>query len=320
MPAALDLSVLIVSYNTRELLSSCLASLRDAVGSCSYEVIVADNASSDGSVAMLRSDWPDVAVIEMGSNAGFGRANNAAMSRASGRHILLLNSDTEAFPGSLEQLVRFLDEHPDAGVAAPRLLNADLTDQRTARAFPTAGAVFFGRKTLFTKLFPNNTYARRYMLRDRQSDTEPYAVDWVSGACMMVPRAVIDRVGPLDERFFMHWEDADWCRRIGAAGYRVYCVPTARVVHLEGQSERSFGGVARPRRVGRPARLVWIFHQSAYYYFTKHHAPQPWNPLRIVAAIGLMGRAATIIVANAVSNQLSARAAAPGRALREQPR
>ncbi len=320
MATAPDLSILIVSYNTRDLLSACLASLHDAVGSCTYEVIVADNASSDGSVAMLRSDWPEVVVVEMGANTGFGRANNAAMAQASGRYVLLLNSDTQAFPGSLELLVRFMDEHPEAGVAAPRLLNADLTDQGTARSFPSAGAALFGRKALLTRLFPNNPYARRYMLRDRQSDTEPYRVDWVSGACMMVPRAIIDQVGTLDERFFMHWEDADWCRRIGAAGYCVYCVPRARVVHLEGQSERSYGGVTRPRRSGRPARLVWVFHQSAYYYFTKHHAPQPWNPLRFAVAAGLMGRAAAIIVANAVVNWLRTRSSAPVRALRHQPR
>jgi N-acetylglucosaminyl-diphospho-decaprenol L-rhamnosyltransferase len=315
-----DLSVLIVSYNTRVLLSSCLASLHDAVGSCTYEVIVADNASSDGSVAMLRADWPEVAVVEMGGNTGFGRANNAAMARAAGRHILLLNSDTEAFPGSLEQLIQFLDEHPEAGVAAPKLLNADFTDQGTARAFPTAAAVLFGRKALLTKLFPNNPWAQRYMLRHRQSDVEPFPVDWVSGACMMVPRAVVDQVGNLDERFFMHWEDADWCRRIGDAGYGVYCVPTARVVHLEGQSERSFGGVSRPKRVGRPAKLVWIFHQSAYYYFTKHHARQPWHPLRLIAGVGLMARAAAIIAANAATNRLHSRSAPPVGRLRQQPR
>jgi len=320
VPGPPDLSVAIVSYNTRELLSRCLASLRDAVGSCSYEVIVADNASSDGSVAMLCADWPNVAVIEMGGNTGFGRANNAAMAQASGRYILLLNSDTEAFPGSIEGLIHFMDEHPEAGVAAPKLLNADLTDQGTARAFPTAAAVLFGRKALLTKLFPGNPWARRYMLQNRQSDTEPFPVDWVSGACMMVPRTVIDEVGSLDERFFMHWEDADWCRRIGQAGYCVYCVPTARVVHLEGQSERSFGGLARPRRVGRPAKLVWIFHQSAYYYFTKHHARQRWNPIRLIAGVGLMSRAAAIIVANAVANRLRSHLAAPISRLHQQPR
>jgi GT2 family glycosyltransferase len=319
MATRVDLSILIVSYNTRDLLSACIASLPDAVGKYQHEVIVADNASQDDSVEMLRRDWPGVRVVEMGGNTGFGRATNRALTMANGRHYLLLNSDTIALPGSLASLIEFLDATPEAGVAAPRLLNTDLTDQGTARAFPTPAAALFGRKSLLTRLFPNNPWARRYMLRHHQSETEPYSVDWVSGACMMVPRPVVDLVGALDERFFMHWEDADWCHRIGDAGYGVYCVPHARVVHHEGQSEKAYGA-ARRQRIGRPARLVWVFHQSAYYYFTKHHAPQPWNPLRLIAALGLGARAGAIIAANAVNNRLRLHQSAPSRSLGQQPR
>jgi len=295
-PVAPALSVLVVNFNTRDLLGACLRSLPAALRRHGHEVIVADNGSTDGSVAMLRREWPSVAVLELGANLGFARANNRALARARGRYALLLNSDTEVQPDSLDRLVDFLDVTPSAGVAAPRLLNTDLSDQGTARAFPTPPAVLFGRRSPLTRLFPRNRWSRRYMVgRDRSGDG-PFEVDWVSGACLMVRREVVATAGPLDEGFFMYWEDADWCRRIKTAGYRVYCVPGARVVHHEGQS----GG-------NRRARLVWTFHRSAYRYYVKHHAPQPWNPLRAVAGVGLAARAALMVAATVVGGHRSNR-------------
>src|SRR3990170_827840 len=144
-PVAPALSVLVVNFNTRDLLGACLRSLPAALRRHGHEVIVADNGSTDGSVAMLRREWPSVAGLELGANLGFARANNRALARARGRYALLLNSDTEVQPDSLDRLVDFLDVTPSAGVAAPRLLNTDLSDQGTARAFPTPPAVLFGR-------------------------------------------------------------------------------------------------------------------------------------------------------------------------------
>jgi GT2 family glycosyltransferase len=277
------LSVLVVSFNTRDLLGACLRSLPAGLRRHGYEVIVADNGSNDGSVAMLRRDWPSVTVLELGANLGFARATNRALAHARGRHALLLNSDAEIQPEALDRLVDFLDATPSAGVAAPRLLNTDLSDQGTARAFPTPAVVLFGRRSPLTRLFPRNRWSRRYLVgRDRAGD-RPFEVDWVSGACMMVRREAVAAAGPLDEGFFMYWEDADWCRRIKTSGYHVYCVPGARVIHHEGGSSG-----------GRRARLVWTFHRSAYRYFAKHHAPQPWNPLRAVVGAGLTVRAALL--------------------------
>lgn len=282
-----DLSVLIVSYNTRALLDACLHALQATVRT-SYEVIVVDNASHDGSSEMLRTRWPEVRVFAMRDNLGFARAVNLALANASGQYLLLLNPDTRVLPEALDQLVAFLAEHPNAGVAAPQLLNADLTDQGTARAFPTPWATIFGRKSLLTRLFPHNRWSRRYMVGKQLKGAHPFVVDWVSGACMMVRRDVLGNVGPLDEHFFMYWEDADWCRRIGAAGYAVYCVPGAQVIHYEGQSS-----------AGRPSRLIWTFHRSVYRYYTKHHLTPRWHPLRPFVAVGLTFRAAAIIATNA---------------------
>jgi GT2 family glycosyltransferase len=284
---ACDISVVIVSYNTRDLLDACVESIADAVRAHNYEILVADNGSSDGSVDMLRRNWPNVRVIELGINLGFACANNVAIRRAHGRYVLLLNSDAEAAPGAIDTLLEFADSRPDAGICAPRLLNSDLSDQGTARTFPTPANVVFGRKSSLTRAFPRNRWSRRYMIGRQHAGDEAFRVDWVSGACMLVRRAAFEQAGLLDEGFFMYWEDADWCRRIGRAGFNVYCVPRARVVHHEGGSSGR-----------RPARLVWAFHRSVYRYYAKHEAPQVWNPLRVVAAVGLTARAASIVAVN----------------------
>jgi len=281
---ALDISVITVTYECGELVGPMLASLTAAAPRYSTEVIVVDNASTDGVVDIVRSRLPGARVIQMGENAGFARANNRGIAAARGNYVMLLNPDTVCEPGALDALGRFLDDEPRAAVAAPRLLYPDLRDQGTARSFPTAAAALFGRRSLLTKLFPRNRWSRRYLKgRDHRGD-EPFEVDWVSGAAMMVRRSAIDRVGGLDEKFFMHWEDADWCHRMKDAGFAVYAVPVSRIVHHEGGSRR-----------GWPPRQLRAFHAGAYRYYTKHHAPQWWNPFKYIAGAGLGMRAAILI-------------------------
>jgi len=284
-----EVSVAIVTYNARRVLGDCLDSLPAALSRHSYEVIVADNGSVDGTTGAVRAAAPAVRLIELGANRGFSYANNKAIHAARGRYVLLLNPDTVAGPGSIDDLVAFADADPAIGVVAPRLLNADATDQGTARAFPTPAAALFGRHSLLTRLFPNNRWSRRYLVGRQHTGDAPFEIDWVSGACMLVSRRAIDAAGSLDEGFFMYWEDADWCRRIKRSGYRVFCVPSARVVHLDGS------------RGHLPAYQVWAFHSSAYRYYSKHHARQSWNPLRALAAFVLYGRAALIIARNQIA-------------------
>lgn len=281
---AVDISIITVSFECQELLRPMLASLAGAAEGRTFEVIVVDNASSDGVMEMLRAEWPAVNALEMGENAGFARANNRGIGAARGRYVMLLNPDTVAHAVSLTTLAEFLDAHPRAAIAAPRLLYPDLTDQGTARSFPTATAALFGRRSLMTKLFPQNPWSRRYLSGRAHTDASPFEIDWVSGAAMMVRREAIDRVGPLDEGFFMHWEDADWCHRMKDAGLSVHCVPAARIVHHEGGSRR-----------GWPPRQLRAFHKGAYRYYAKHHAKHWWNPLRYIAAAGLSLRAAALI-------------------------
>lgn len=234
--SAPDLSVIIVNWNTRELLRQCLASIPCGLDAAHRaDVWVVDNASHDGSAAMAAEHFPDAHLIANTDNAGFARANNQAIRRASGRYVLLLNSDTKVLPGALSALVAFMDARPEAGAAGCRLLNADGSKQRSAwMTYPTlgsiaAGAFWLGRLPLLKKRF----------LREEQTlnaATEPLPVKHLLGACLMVRRSLLAQVGLMDEGYFMYLEETDWCHRIEAAGGRIFFVPGAEIVHFGQQS------------------------------------------------------------------------------------
>lgn len=275
------LSVLLVTYCSAGFIDDCLAAVRATVAT-PHEVVAVDNASADGSLEHLRVHWPAVLSLGMGRNAGFAQANNLALEHSTGRYVLLLNGDAVVQPAALDRLVGYLDGHPDVAVVGPRLEYPDGRDQGTARSFPTPAAAVFGRRSPLTQLWPGNPWSRRYLRPT--STTSPYDVDWMSGACLMVRRSVVERVGPLDPGFFMHWEDADWCRRIKTAGGRVVCVPAAVVVHAEGGSRR-----------GWPLVQVVAFHRGAYRYYAKHHLGGPLRALRPLAAALLTLRGGLVL-------------------------
>jgi GT2 family glycosyltransferase len=288
-PSAADLDVVVVAYRSRDYVTACLDSLEAARDDLRVEVTVVDNDSVDGTVEAVRSRRPSLGLhataVPMGTNAGFARASNTGIARGRAPYVLLLNPDTVVGRGSLTSLVRFAQQHPHAGVVAPRLTNPDGSDQLTARAFPTPAAAVFGRRSPLTRWFPRNPWSSRVLAgREASTGTQPFRVDWVSGAAMLVPRRVIEHVGGLDEGFFLFWEDADWCRRIHDAGYEVWCLPSVHVVHDEGGTRR---------HSWTPVTLR-SFHAGAYRYWRKHHAPQPWNPLRWSAAALLTLRAVVL--------------------------
>lgn len=285
-----DLVVVVVTYNSVAFIDECLHAVPAACGTASFRTVVVDNASADGTAEHIRRSFPDVTVIDMGGNAGFARANNRAIAAVDGRAYVLLNGDAVPRPGSLETLLSTADGDPRAGIVAPLLLNPDGTDQGTARAFPTPVAAVFGRRSPLTRLFPDNRWSRAYLVGRHRSGTAPFEVDWVSGACMLVPRRVIEAVGPLDEGFFMYWEDADWCRRARSGGYATLCVPAAEVVHDEGSSS---GGGWAPRQTLR-------FHRSAYRYYAKHHLAGARAPFRPLAAAVLGARATAVVARDAL--------------------
>jgi len=234
----MDLSIVIVNWNVRELLRRCLSSLGRGearlASTFTAEVIVVDSASSDGSVEMVRRDFPGVRLIASDENLGYSRGNNLGAAEAGGRYLLLLNPDTEVVGDALATMVRYLDAHPAVGVVGPQLRYPNGTLQSSRRRFPTL-ATAFCESTLLHQWFPKNQVARRYHLADRPADT-PQAVDWLVGAALMIRREVWRQVGPLDESFFMYFEELDWCRHCRAAGWEIHYLPAAQIIHHEGKS------------------------------------------------------------------------------------
>jgi GT2 family glycosyltransferase len=272
----IDLSALIVNWNVRDLLRRCLQSVLTHSFPGSLEVIVVDNGSTDGSVEMVRTEFPQVHLIANPDNRGFTAANNQGLAVARGRYVLLLNPDTEVVDDALATMVAFVDTHPDVGVVGPQLLNPDGTVQSSRRRFPTLATALF-ESTWLQPYAPRRLLTRYYVL-DR-SDDEVQDVDWVTGAALMARREAIEQVGPLDEEFFMYSEELDWCRRFRAAGWRVVYLPTARVIHHEGKSSEQV----------LPARHIH-FQTSKVRYFRKYHGPVAAEVLRLVLLGNYLGQ------------------------------
>lgn len=235
--ATLDLSIVVVSWNVKTLLAACLQSIYaslSAPDAPSCEVIVVDSASSDGSAEMVQSEFPQVRLLAQQENVGFTRGNNLAIAQSHGRYLLLLNPDTVVIGPALAKMVAYMDTHPQVGVLGPQLLNPDGSVQSSRRRFPTLATAFW-ESTVLHEWFPYNAAARRYHMQDRPDDEEQ-EVDWVTGACFLVRREALARVGLLDEGFFMYSEELDLAYRIKRAGWRVVYLPSAQVIHHEGQS------------------------------------------------------------------------------------
>jgi hypothetical protein len=279
------LSIIIVSYNTRDELEKCITSIYENTHDISFEIIVSDNNSGDGSADMIDTKFPQVKLLRNNGNLGFARATNKAIAISHGRYILLLNSDTIVLPRSLNNMVKFLSDHPDAGAVGAKMLYPDHTLQRTARSFPTPMASFFGRKSFLTKILPGNKFSKRYMMTDKEESNKPYEVDWVSGGAMMIKNETVEHVGVLDERFFIYWEDADWCFRIKKNGWKVFCIPSAPIIHYEGRSSKN-----------DRLRLIIHFHKSVYMFYRKHYIKSHYSIMNIGAVLGLTLRALLIYI------------------------
>jgi len=247
--AAPDISVIIVSYNTRELLLTCLKSVFASRGAGEFEVIVVDNASTDGSRDAVRKNYPAVKIIENPGNVGCSGGNNVGFKAASGKYMLLLNSDAELRPDGMKLLGEFMDSHPGAGAAGPRLVYSDGTTQPSVDSKPNLFTEFLHLFRV-NKLLPGEAVRRAAApilskaggktvgtyFRTYSGDLEPAEVDCVSGACMIVRADIVRETGGFDPEFFMYMEDMDWCVRIKEAGAGVYYVPEVEVVHHVGRS------------------------------------------------------------------------------------
>ncbi len=233
----MTLSIIIVSYNVRQFLENAIASIERALEGIDGEVFVVDNNSADGSADMVKTKFPRVCLIESSENAGFAKANNIALRRARGEFILLINPDTVVQEDTFRVMLRFFRDVPDAGMAGCKILNPDGSFQLPCRrSFPTPWVAFtkiFGLSALFPKSRLFGRYNLTYL-----DENETYRVEALGGAFMMMRREAYEKVGGLDERFFMYGEDIDWCYRVGKAGFGVYYVHSTKIIHFKGESTK----------------------------------------------------------------------------------
>ncbi len=263
MPTALlqpDLSICIVAWNVREVLRDCLRSIRRAAPDLDYQILVVDNCSGDGTGTMVESEFPEVVLIANSRNRGFAAACNQALGASRGRYLVLLNPDTLVSAGALEEMVRFLDLHPAAGGAGPRLRNPDGSPQPSVRGFPTISSAL-GKFTILGELGFFRRSAADYLQADFDYD-RPAVVDQPMGAALFLRREALDEVGLLDERFFLYFEEVDLCRRLTRSGRPLWYNPAAEIVHRGGESTGQEGG-----------RALYYFYQSQFRYFQKVYSP-----------------------------------------------
>jgi len=278
----LDLSIIIVNWNTRDMLLTCIASVYKTVRRATFEVVLVDNGSTDDSVAAVKDRFPDVLIIENGQNLGFAAANNIAFQSMKGSYAVLLNTDTELTPHALDRLLEFMEKTPNAGMAGGQLLNTDGSRQNSIANFPTLLSLV-SNETLLRLVLPE-----RYPSK-RQTYTSPLRVESCIGACIIVRKTAMDAVGWLDERYFFFMEETDWALRMHRGGWDVCFVPDARIYHAQGQS------------VGAGVRSRKLFYRSRYLYLKK------WYPRTYpIYVIAIWGR----LMVNAVSNMVGVTATA----------
>jgi GT2 family glycosyltransferase len=254
----IDLSIIIVSWNTREYLLPCLRSIFEKRQGTGWEIIIVDNGSQDGGRIEVKRAFPSVHIIENERNLGFAKAVNQGLQKASGRYVLLLNPDAQVKDGAIERFVSFMDSNSDVGVAGAQLLNSNGSKQNSIANFPSLGTELLNKsllRWLFPKKFPG-----------KEADySEPVEVDSVIGACMAVRREAIEQVGLLDEDYFLFLEETDWCYRMKKAGWTIYHVPQAEVYHFQGKSAETEKKKAKVE-----------YYRSRYRFFKKNRGSLQW--------------------------------------------
>ena len=276
----ITVSIIISTYNARDVLVDCLGSIYQNPPSEPYEIIVVDDASTDGTSLIVSARFPRVRLLRNDVNRHYTFSNNRAIDEAHGQYLCLLNNDTIVLPQAFDRMLGFLREHPDAGAVGSRLLNEDGSTQWSIKPLPDFGAALFGGRSFMIRMFPNNRFSQRRMLHLNRDMTEPFTAGYISGAAKMMPRRVVDNVGHLDNRMFYH-VDADYCKRIVDAGYKCYYLPTAAVVHLNHKGGTMVSPTLR-------FRSLLSFHVDCYVYYCKHMQRWPRSPVRIVILLTLV--------------------------------
>jgi len=291
-----DLSIVVVSYNVRQLLALCLESLYQTLQetSLAFEVLVVDNASGDGSAEWVRERFPEARLYANERNTGYAAASNQGMAACQGRYVLVMNPDTRALGSAIAILLAFMDENPGVGMAGPALLYGDGSFQHSAFRFPSLPQILFDFYPLHYRLI-NSRLNGRYPRRLYEGG-EPFAIDHPLGAVMLVRREVIEQVGMMDEQFFMYCEEVDWAKRIRQAGWEICTVPQALFIHHAGQSTVQFRD-----------RMFVALWRSRYLLFQKHYsAAFIWAAKRLVR-LGLASESKRARAQGLDADQLAAR-------------
>ncbi len=281
------LSLCIPTLNAKNLLRDCLGSIYANTHRVSFEIIVVDNHSEDGTLEMLRDEFPDVRVIANDFNAGYTKPTNQALRVSNGRYALLLNNDTLILPGALDQLVEFADAHPAIGIVTPKVLNRDGTLQKQCRRGLATPWELFCYFSGLAARFPNDPRFAGYLLT-YLDENETHSVAAVSGSCMLIRRAVLEQIGLLDERFFAYQEDTDYCYRAGQAGWQIYYYPGAQIIHYG-----SHGG----SRIN-PYRSIWEWHRSYFIYYRKNLAARYFFLFNWFYYVAMVLKLATALAVN----------------------
>ncbi len=285
----MDLTVAIISYNTKDLLRECLRSISDSRPSVIYEIVVVDNSSTDGSGEMVKTDFPDAQIIENQENAGFARACNQALTRAVSEYVLILNSDTVITEGCLDTLFAFMKSHKDTGAVGPLILNFDNSVQYSSRNFPSfldaTVHAFLGT------ILPSNPFSKRYK-RIECSHQSEQEVDWISGAAMCVRKEAASSIGRFDEAYHMYVEDMDFCYRLWRENWKVYFLPDAKVYHYIGQSSKQMS-----------QKMIIEHQKSIYRFYSKLYQDKPWRYLKLLIGLGLFLRGSLLIFLNWVKKE-----------------
>jgi len=270
----MELSIIILNYKSRGLLKQCLRGILLQKLTLSYEIIVIDNHSGDGTDEMMRNEFQSIQFIQSGVNGGFAAGNNLGINRSKGKYVLVLNPDIAVLSNAIERMHQYMEEHKEVGLCAPKLLNPDGTVQTSCRKYQTITTILL-RRTPLGGLPWAKQRLRDFLMLDHDHNKN-FPVDWVLGACMMVRRSAMDVVGVMDERFFLYFEDMDWCRRFWQAGFPVhYLGAEAELVHyhqrLSAENPGLRGFLSYPTRV---------HIMSSIKYFSKYyHSPRPHHAM-----------------------------------------
>ncbi len=282
----MDLSIVIVTYNARDYVRRCLRSVLEHTQGLQYESIVVDNASQDGTPEMVSAEFPQVRLLRLPNNAGFAAGVNRGVSASKGETLAILNPDTLLLDNAFLTMWRYLKENPEVGVLGPKLLDEDGSVQLSCRRFPGFATALFNRYSLLTRFFPRNRFSAAYLMSD-WDHSQVREVDWLSGACWMVPRRAFDHIGALDEGYFMYIEDVDFCQRAHRAGWKVVYFPQVALVHHIGRSTGTL-----------PNRMIIERHRSMWHYYKRYLR----GPLLLLDGPVLLGIGARCALHLAVNN------------------